>query len=883
MQKRKIISLFLIATVLSYSTFAEAALQFLPRYQGGYGSRTQQGGKDKVCSASYQYICEGTGYAGGVGTSCNDLYTSCSCSANYKWSGGSCVLKNCSDYGYSASKDNTKSCEEKTPRSGLTCYVCTGCDSSTYKYACSGGLNAAEQDTANKCGTNYSECECVEHASWNSTSGKCECGSDYKAGTTSCTLKTCEDYGYSATEDTTKDCTKQTPRSGLTCWNCSDCTGTLYDCGSMANASGGDGTSCGGKYPQCTCKDLYRWDNGTCKLNCTRNSCSTTTYPLTAQNAANASSYEKCTPSCSDEAPRYKVSACASGYNVNASASGCDAAPVKTCEEVLTEAGYTLVKTDYEFFKYTEYGNKKYEPLVIMNDIRAGIEFDSSGNEIADGSVEHSVYNDILTPEYFHSEYPQCSGTPTITTYNYIWAFTNKTNPEINLYPNFYLAQGSSGSGWLYVDYEGSMDSGKVIFHGNIDSESLNGIVSAEPIVAEFRGNTVNSQSMNMWQVILSSGTHYNIVEWDNYQVQTLTMESGAKLSAKVKNNNMYFWYTVIASEKTTYVSDDSGWMQVLPNGCSSGSGTVTTDYQNTKGVCIGKLSYMCETAASGESKRNGSETETDLEYCRGKAVDCGTESCSTVANRSGKLVTDASQLSSTGNINGYIYLGKSITVSSDLNLDNAIIRNAADAFDECKCDNTIEKDPTLTVTGTVKVVSGSRPIGIETKANFTTVKNGGLTFSRDATIKTLNVSVGYWSGDPGYVNIRLANSLTLKINEVQILAGEHAGSSEHLNFYYEADNANVVIDKAICMWKEQSGGKAPCYINATYDMKSDGNGYANNGTIKYCPIQYGSVSSSEMAQNIWINGYNADEISGKSYYGYPSDSYPAASLTCSY
>ncbi len=331
----KLFSLILGITFLLIPEFANAGIISLPRYTGEFAYRSNSGGRDKTCSSSYQYTCSGTGYAGGIGTSCNDLYTSCSCSTNYKWSGGSCVLKSCSDYGYSASKDNTKSCEEKTPRSGLTCYVCTGCDSSTYKYACSGGLNAAEQDTANKCGTNYSECSCVEHASWNSTSGKCECGSDYKAGTTSCTLKTCEDYGYSATEDTTKDCTKQTPRSGLACWNCSDCTGTLYDCSSMANASGADtsSTSCGGKYAKCKCKDLYVWDNGVCKLGCTRNSCSTTTYPLTAQNAANASNYEKCTPSCSDESPRYKVSSCASGYNVNSNGSGCDKNEAATCAQ----------------------------------------------------------------------------------------------------------------------------------------------------------------------------------------------------------------------------------------------------------------------------------------------------------------------------------------------------------------------------------------------------------------------------------------------------------------------------------------------------------------------------------------------------------------------
>ncbi len=329
----KLFSLILGITFLLVPEFANAGIISLPRYTGEFAYRSNSGGRDKTCSSSYKYACSGSGYAGGSGTSCNDLYTSCSCSANYKWSGGSCVLKSCSDYGYSASKDNTKSCEEKTPRSGLTCYVCTGCDSSTYKYACSGGLNASTQGTSNKCGTNYSKCECVANASWNSTSGKCECGSDYKSGTTSCTLKTCEDYGYLATEDTTKNCTKQTPRSGLACWNCSDCTGTLYDCSSITNASGADtsSASCGGKYAKCTCKSGYFWDSGKCSLSCTPKSCTgaeacggssclifkPSAIAAATELGSGVGAYEVCKPTnCSGDSYQYGYlpTACVSGY-----------------------------------------------------------------------------------------------------------------------------------------------------------------------------------------------------------------------------------------------------------------------------------------------------------------------------------------------------------------------------------------------------------------------------------------------------------------------------------------------------------------------------------------------------------------------------------------
>ena len=51
------------------------------------------------CDSAYQYTCNGEGYSGGEGKSCNNKYISCECSANYEWNGSACIA-NCPS-GYS--------------------------------------------------------------------------------------------------------------------------------------------------------------------------------------------------------------------------------------------------------------------------------------------------------------------------------------------------------------------------------------------------------------------------------------------------------------------------------------------------------------------------------------------------------------------------------------------------------------------------------------------------------------------------------------------------------------------------------------------------------------------------------------------------------------
>lgn len=323
MQKHQLFFLSLLTSVFYFSLSAQASLQFLPRYQGGYSGHTQSGGKDKVtvsCSSKggvekgINQTCSGPFSAGG-----KTCYKSCSCSAGYKMSGGSCVLKVCSDYGYQPYEDTSMSCEMISPRSGLTCYSCTSCNSSIYKYGCSGGLNSSYQGSYNKCGNNYSECSCVSNAGWIGSDGKCVCNSGYKQDGSSCILKTCSDYGFQSTNDTTKDCSEETPQSGLTCYNCQNCDSSYqYNCETINHADSGDGTACGGKYAKCKCKSGYFWDNGSCSLSCTP--CSSSEYPLSSQAATKATAYETC--SCNG-ITKYKVTACEEGYAPTASGGGC--------------------------------------------------------------------------------------------------------------------------------------------------------------------------------------------------------------------------------------------------------------------------------------------------------------------------------------------------------------------------------------------------------------------------------------------------------------------------------------------------------------------------------------------------------------------------------
>ncbi len=179
-----------------------------------------------TCDSVYKYTCSGTGYAGGVGTTCGGKYTACTCAQDYAWSGSACVLSCDSSYQYTCSGANI------TGGSGAPCggkYTACTCSSpytwssgacscpSTYKYACTG--TGYSGGSGAPCGGKYTSCTCASAYTWSGSA--CVCQSSYQ---------------YS-------------------------CSGTGY--------AGGAGTACGGKYASCNCSSGYSWDGSSCSQTCT--------------------------------------------------------------------------------------------------------------------------------------------------------------------------------------------------------------------------------------------------------------------------------------------------------------------------------------------------------------------------------------------------------------------------------------------------------------------------------------------------------------------------------------------------------------------------------------------------------------------------------------
>ena len=99
---------YILVTTVSGVSIARAECVPLPDCASiGYTATSCDGGSIKCpfditklfclpCDSKYKYTCSGDNIAGGIGSSCNSKYVSCTCSNNYSWSDGICVM-NCSD------------------------------------------------------------------------------------------------------------------------------------------------------------------------------------------------------------------------------------------------------------------------------------------------------------------------------------------------------------------------------------------------------------------------------------------------------------------------------------------------------------------------------------------------------------------------------------------------------------------------------------------------------------------------------------------------------------------------------------------------------------------------------------------------------------------
>ncbi len=154
MQKRNLLYLSIVAAVIFCFSYAQAALQFLPRYQGSYGTRNQEGGRDKI---------EVT----------------------------------CATYG-GVEKDTNQTCTGQFSRAGLTCYKSCSCDKSKFQYTIAShqGDGKLCESLSNACtdsaGTSYSNCVLnicnVRNSTWIGESSK----ASYTSNNYTCTSQETE-------------------------------------------------------------------------------------------------------------------------------------------------------------------------------------------------------------------------------------------------------------------------------------------------------------------------------------------------------------------------------------------------------------------------------------------------------------------------------------------------------------------------------------------------------------------------------------------------------------------------------------------------------------------------------------------------------------------
>ena len=206
MQKRNLLYLSILAAIIFCFSYAHAAIQFLPRYQGSYEGRVEDGGRDKV-----EVSCESFG---GVTKGANQM------------------------------------CTGQFIRAGLTCYKSCSCDKSKFQYTIASHQGSGKlcESLSNACtdsaGTSYSNCvlnTCnVRNSTWigenskssytsnnytcttQNTSGKdgtcyvCACPSSWATGScpaNSATCSTCKAISpYTVSKFNLVSCKAGTPR-----------------------------------------------------------------------------------------------------------------------------------------------------------------------------------------------------------------------------------------------------------------------------------------------------------------------------------------------------------------------------------------------------------------------------------------------------------------------------------------------------------------------------------------------------------------------------------------------------------------------------------------------------------------------------------------------
>ena len=366
---RKLFCIVAVLACVSTAGVVCARTWFLPDYQTGelqkkgYQDRGQGNAQNSV-NRTNNFGC-GTYNA----TDQDDVGTQ-DCESRFRLSNGRwCYLgccQPCNPSSYTTSQSVMNSIAEPCTDecNGTTYYYPSGCKDDYYKSvascgdddtrcvysisspdsygcgSCSYACNSAN-NYVSSCSTNDTQCKAIfgdQGPCGSLTCGTCtlDCEDGYVTGCTNptngsaslintakCGSKTCGTCSYS--------CNTKYYLSGTTCNKCQFTGYPLTD--KIADNATDFGTSaeCGGAYQYKVTACANGFQPNSAGDGCSDCSCPFTGYPLPTKSATNATDFGTSPACCGNY--QYKVTACASGYEVNSDGSGCKASCPTSCDK----------------------------------------------------------------------------------------------------------------------------------------------------------------------------------------------------------------------------------------------------------------------------------------------------------------------------------------------------------------------------------------------------------------------------------------------------------------------------------------------------------------------------------------------------------------------
>ena len=533
------------------------------------------------------YACPSTCSACSTVMNTGETSACTACVNDYKLSGTQCVLKSCSEMGYTTScgGDYNAIPANKSGSDG-TCYSCQqkSCGEMGYSTSCGGDYNANATGKSGRDGTCYScsKKSCSQMGYRTSCSGN-ENATYVKSGSDgscySCSTKSCSQMGYSTSCGANYNATYKTSGSDGSCYSCSlkSCSAinSSYrtSCGSgyTANStgvSGSDGAcvTCSAISGYCTsdnqCASNQRCSNNRCvAVSCStcyeakNHSCSKISRCCTSNREC--ASYEKCVnnsctvKTCAEQG--YSTS-CPSGYTKNSASSGADGA-CYTCTASACPSGYSTSTTScsgaYSFSTNGKSGSKDCGKCVAC---QKGSQCGCPSGKVADGN------GNCISTARKCSEINSSYYVPTSTSGNFIYTGDtgsdgkcaklcsgSGSNYQIN---HEWCLSCPSNNGCLHSDVAGTHKCCTSCNSGYYMSGSNNACYKSNS------GSTSNSGSSSGSNSGSSSSSTTTECYWTGetmkqlniYCTQARSCEAGYK-----RGYNSKYWKTVTRNGKTVY------------------------------------------------------------------------------------------------------------------------------------------------------------------------------------------------------------------------------------------------------------------------------------------------------------------------------------------